>query len=138
MKVLLYKARNGGIYPAYEQDAAYVRKVKYGQYFYSEITQPRNILFHRKFFALLNLVFANQERYDQLEDLRWDITVEAGYYTNHITLLGEVIRKPKSISFASMDDAEFSDFYNKCIDVIVLHFTFDKQDLIDEIEKYFS
>ncbi len=138
MKILLYKAKNGGIYPAYDEDQNNLRRVKCGEYFTAEIVKPRNILFHRKYFALLNLVMENQERYKHLEDLRWDVTIEAGYFYNHVSLHGEVIRKPLSISFASMDDHEFSTFYNKCIDVIVMHFSFEREALINEIERWFT
>lgn len=88
-------------------------------------------------FALYNMVFQNQERYTTLDALRHDITIEAGYYSERVNIWGEVVKEPNSISFANMDDVEFSDLYNRSIDTIVKHFHFDKQLIIDEIEQYF-
>lgn len=138
MKIVLIKTLSGNIIPAYEQDKERLKKFKAGEPFMADVTKPRNLKFHRKFFGLLNLVLENQEIYKHIEDLRRDITIEAGYFYHRTTMLGEVVKEPKSISFAAMDDAEFSEFYDKCINVIIQHFSFDKESLIEEIEMYFA
>jgi len=83
------------------------------------------------------MVYQNQERYTNTEDLRNDITIEAGYYTKRENIQGDTMKQANSISFASMDEHEFSDYYNKCLDVIVKYFKFDKQLIQDNIEQYF-
>ena len=137
MKVMLCKTLSGTILPAADHDKEILKRFKAGDIFCADVTKPRNLKFHRKFFSLLNLVLENQEIYQHLNDLRRDITIEAGYFYHRTTMLGEVVKEPESISFAAMDDLQFSEFYGKCIDVIVKHFSFDKQSLIDEIEQYF-
>lgn len=46
---------------------------------------------------------------------RW-LTIEAGYFNYRVTPAG-VVREPKSISFASMDQDEFNAFYQACFTV---------------------
>ena len=41
--------------------------------------QQRNLQLHRKAFALLNIIFEAQEKYDTPEQLRLAMTVHAGY-----------------------------------------------------------
>lgn len=138
MRVMLVKTLSGTIIPAADHDKEILKRFKAGDVFCADVTKPRNLKFHRKFFALLNLVLENQEIYKHLEDLRRDVTIEAGYFYHRTTMLGELVKEPESISFAAMDDIKFGEFYNKSIDVIVQHFSFDKQSLIDEIDQYFS
>ena len=137
MKICLVKNLSGQILPAYDQDKESLKRFKAGEIFMAEVTKPRNIKFHRKFFALLNMVIQNQEIYTDIEDLRHDITIEAGYYELRPNLYGEELKKPKSISFAKMDDLEFGEFYDKCLNVIVQYFHFDKEDIIQNIEQFY-
>lgn len=85
----------------------------------------------------MQLVYQNQELYRFLDDLRQDITIECGYYYETVNINGEVVKKAKSISFASMDEVEFSELYNTALDVIVKHFHFDKEDMLTNIEQYY-
>lgn len=87
-----------------------------------EYKRPRNVQFHRKFMALVNLVYDNQERYTNREALLTELKLQVGHYQEHVTLGGKLIYQPKSISFASMDDDEFSIFYAKVVDVVLRHF----------------
>ena len=126
-----------GLIPMYDTDLDNKKKLKIDQDYLVKISMPRNIKFHRKMFALYNLVFSNQERYRVLDDLRRDITIEAGYYRERTNIHGEVIKEAESISFANMDDDVFSDLYNRTLDVIVKYFHFDRQSMIDEIEQFY-
>lgn len=137
MELLLVKQLNNTFKCAYDSDLDKLKKVKANDIVSCTIKKPRNILFHRKFFALLNLVFQNQEIYQHLEDLRHDLTIEAGFFESRPNLYGEEIKKPKSISFAAMDEYEFNDFYSAVLDTIVRCFHFDRQDIIENVEQYF-
>ena len=131
------KQLNGSLLPSYNSDYDKMKKMKLGKEYKCVITMPRNIKFHRKYFALLNLVFNNQEAYSNIEDLRHDLTVAIGYYTLRTNIQGDTIKKPNSIRFSSMDELEFGELYSKTIDAIVTHFNFNKQDIIDNIEQFF-
>jgi len=137
MKLLLVKQFDNSFKVAYDSDYEKLKRIKPNEFVECEIKKKRNIMFHRKFFALINMVYSNQERYTNTTDLRNDITIEAGFYTIRENIQGETIKQANSISFASMDEHEFSDYYNKCLDVIVKYFKFDKQLIQDNIEQYF-
>lgn len=126
-----------GLVPMYDTDLDNKKKLKIDQEYLVTVKMPRNIKFHRKMFALYNLVFQNQEQYKVLDDLRRDITIEAGFYRERTNINGEVIKEAESISFANMDDDVFSQLYNRSLDVIVKYFHFDRQSMIDEIEQFF-
>lgn len=126
-----------GLVPMYDTDLDNKKKLKIDQEYLVIVKMPRNIKFHRKMFALYNLVFQNQEQYRVLDDLRRDITIEAGFYRKRTNISGEVVKEAESISFANMDDDVFSQLYNRSLDVIVKYFHFDKQSMIDEIEQFF-
>lgn len=136
MKIMLCKSLNGNILPAYDQDKENLKRFKAGEPFMAKVTKPRNLKFHRKAFALFNMVFENQEVYTSLDYLRKDLTIEAGYYEERANIHGEVVKEAKSISFAAMDDLEFGKYYNAVIDAIVRCFHFDRQDILDNVEEF--
>jgi len=100
----------------------YYDKLSIGAEVEVDIKQPRNIEFHRKFFALLNLVFDNQEQFDNFDTFRAVFIMNCGFFepidvSNFFT--GNVTKTffPKSISFAKMSEMEFKQLYEKAIDV---------------------
>lgn len=123
--------------PAYESDYEKAKKLKVGETVRCEITKPRNIKFHRKFMALINLVFQNQSQYNDFDRLRKDLTIEAGYYDEWVNLHGAIEREAKSISFANMDDLEFGELYNSLLDVIVKYFHFDKIEIEENLSEFY-
>jgi len=102
MKIYLIKRNDGVFIPAYNSDHENVKKIHAGEMVSAEIKRPRNILFHRKFFALLNMGFSNQDHYDIFEDFKNIMIMKTGYYHSIITKKG-LVYIPKSISFAKMD-----------------------------------
>ena len=137
MKVFLVKQLNNSFKVAHNSDYEKIKKLKVGEEYQCEIKQPRNLKFHRKFFALINLLFENQEQYSNIERLRKDLIIEAGFYDEWADLHGEIHKEAKSISFASMKEHEFNDLYNRVIDVIVKYFHFGKQEIVNNVNQYF-
>ena len=101
---------------------AALAKIKNGEQVHVSIKKPRNVLFHRKFFALCQVVFENQERYDDFDAFRHELTMRAGWWDTHVHVSGKISYIPKSISFAKMDETSFAEFYNKAIDAALEHF----------------
>ena len=93
MKIVLVKTLSGNIIPAYDQDKERLKKFKVGEPFMAEVTKPRNLKFHKKAFALFNMVFQNQEVYTNLDDLRYDLTIEAGYFNEGVNIHGEIVKR---------------------------------------------
>jgi len=137
MKITLIKQLNNTFNIAYNSDYETAKKIPLNEEIEYEFKKNRNIKFHRKFWALLNMVYDNQEIYNNKLHLRHDLTIAAGFYEKRFNFEGVEIYEPKSISFASMDENEFSEFYNAVLDTIVNHFNFDKEDIINNIEQYF-
>ena len=68
--------------------------------------------------ALINLAFANQDEFEQFNPFRYWLTMKAGYVDVHTTKEGTMFL-PQSISFSSMDELEFSEYYSKLLDVVL-------------------
>jgi len=136
-KITLVKQLNNTFKIAYNSDYEIAKKIAVNEPIEFEFKKKRNYKFHKKFFALLNLVFENQEQYNNIEHLRKDLIISAGYYDLRYNIEGVEIQEAKSISFSSMDENEFSEVYSKIIDVVVKWLGIDKQDILDSIEQFF-
>lgn len=137
MKLTLVKNLNNTFSLPYNSDYEKARKIKVGEYLECDVKKKRNYKFHKKYFALINLVFDNQEKYDNIEELREDLTKVSGFYTVRTDLQGNEVLKVDSISFSKMDEFRFNDIYSKTLDSIVKYFHFDKDDINEHIEQYF-
>jgi len=120
---------NGAFMPAFESDRETTAKIKNGALVRAEIIQPRNAKFHRKMMALINLAFDAWEPPEKeykgmpvqknFDRFRKDLVIAAGFYTVVANLKGEVRAEAQSISFAKMDEEEFSRVYNSVANVIL-------------------
>jgi hypothetical protein len=121
-KFNLLKGHNNSLKPGDEQAEQWLNKVPFAEPVVCTLTRPRNPEFHRKFFSLLQLVFENQERYDNFERFRKEIVMRAGFYEEHVHLTGKVSYVAKSLAFDKMDALEFEALYDKCCEVIIQYF----------------
>ncbi len=96
-------------------------RIKMGSECKCNITVPRNLKFHRKFFAMINEAFDMQDSFSNKEHWRDAVLIAAGHCDTFITHEGNVNYRPKSISFARCDDTKFSRIYNDTIQAIVDH-----------------
>lgn len=62
------------------------------------------------------------------------VTIQAGYYTEHVYPDGSRNRRAKSISFAKMDDLEFQQFYKSTLNVLWNWILFRKFSSPSEVE----
>lgn len=121
-----------GLVPADTRAAEWFAKVKMGQPVTASVRLPRNGKFHRKFFAMLDVAYSNHDwpeietKFGRVrtspEMFRRYAIVKAGHYEADMTPHGEIRVVPKSISWAKMDDAEFSQLYSDVLDVILAEF----------------
>ena len=81
-------------------------------------TRPRNIRFHNKFFAMMGIILKNQEHYQSMDELLGVCKLRIGHVTIVQTQHGEEMW-PKSISWAAMDETEFSKFYDRAVDWVL-------------------
>ena len=137
MKLGLIKNLNGSFTPAYDSDHEIAKKIKVNSFYEFDFKKPRNYMFHKKFFALINLAYHNQDTYNNIDDMREDLIIDAGFYTTTETKRGDTVKKALSVSFSAMDDIEFNELYSRVADVIVKWLGIEKQDIIDNINQYF-
>ena len=123
--------------PVYNSDYDALRsaKLKEGDIFEIEIKKKRNYEFHKKYFALVNLCFDNQEVFETLDEMRFYLTMKSGFYKTFETEKGKMYM-PKSISFSEMDNIEFQTLYNNTINAVCEFLNTDSQSLLDEIVNY--
>lgn len=150
MEVHLLRTPHGFV-PASDEDFDELRKVKLGSEVRAAIVQPRNVRFHRKFFAMLKIGFDAWEPPEKehrglpvqknFERFRKDCVIAAGYYEPVANLKGEVRAEAKSISFASMAENEFervySDVANVLLQRVLINYTrADLDRVVEEIIRF--
>ena len=111
VKILVVRKLNG-LYPTDESGEAVIRKFASGEVISVEVTRPRNVAFHRKLFAMLNIVLENQDHFKSVDDLLELTKLRTGHCHTVLTKAGEV-KITDSISFAAMDQDAFNDFYQR-------------------------
>jgi hypothetical protein len=132
MEAYFTKLPNSTLMPSSDQDRELLDKIKTGDTVKLKLTRPRNIQFHRKYFALLNLAFdywnppehgdGSDPRFQvekNFETFRKNIAVKAGYYIATYTLAGDIRMEAQSIAFGSMSEDEFEKLYSASINVIL-------------------
>jgi hypothetical protein len=133
--------------PIDEASAEAMEKMPPNTEFKAELTRPRNLQFHRKAFALLGVVYEAwdvQEREHQgqkvaknIECLREDMTILAGYYTVEYKYDGSLRLKAKSWAFANMSEEDFGELYSKLIDVALTKILsgYTKADIDEQVNR---
>lgn len=138
------KATSLGLVPLDDNERAQYNQLRLGCDVRVTITMPRNIRFHRKFFALLNIVLDNlpeslqsQRHISSVESLLSAIKIDMGYY-EIVNIDGRNVIKLKSISFAKMDEAAFSRFYDLAVDDILKNYLCGtgRNALLHEVEEF--
>jgi hypothetical protein len=125
---LLYRNTISGLVPLYPSDYDEKRKLKLGQDYEVDIKNPRNVGFHRKFFALLNVGHENTRLQMPFETYRKYMIVKAGYFTAYQIPKG-IYYDPKSISFTNMNQDQFEEVYSRVLDKIIDDIGATKEDI---------
>ncbi|TDF41922.1 DUF1367 family protein [Alteromonadaceae bacterium M269] len=128
-EAILKRIGEGFIVDPAANDAEMLASVHMGEVIKVKWSKPRNINFHRKFFALLGIGFDAFEPAEaeyrgmpvqkNRERFRKDVIIAAGYFDAVANIKGEVRAEAKSISFAKMDEDEFNKLYNACVNVLL-------------------
>lgn len=105
------------IAPATSRDEERLRIFRPGDLLPVRVTKPRNGGNHRRFFALLQFIADNHPRYNTVDAALLELKVRAHHYDEYITRDGEIVFVPRSIAYDEVDEAEFREFFDRCIDV---------------------
>jgi hypothetical protein len=125
---LLCENRIQGLVPLYPSDFDDKRKLRLGETYQVEVTNPRNVGFHKKFFAMLNVGHENTSLDMPFETYRKYMIVKAGFFTAYQTPKG-VYYDPNSISFASMSQDEFEEVYSRVLDKVIEDVGLEREDV---------
>lgn len=120
LEILLVKegTRLGAHDPIAAED---LESIKPGEVVKCVITRPRNVRHLRKWFAFMRAVFDAQDRYPTMDGLLDGIKVGVGHY-DLVTLPGKIpiqILKPRSISFGSMAQNGFEQWYDRAVEHVL-------------------
>jgi len=121
--------RCGVLMPASDADTETLANIAEGETVRADIKRPRNVAFHKKYFALLDVLFdifdpqvPEEKWYNGVKPIknrkrfRKDIAIMTGFSEMVVDIKGNCKAEAKSISFGSMDETEFSELYSKTID----------------------
>jgi len=150
MKALMIKSGNAFICSD-EEALESMKAFKSGETYSVEVTRPRNLAFHRKWFALAKIAFdywadsvakreyKGVEVQPNFERFRKDLIIMAGYYEPYFNAKNEIRLDAKSISFAKMDAEEFEELYSKTIATILQNILpkdrYSEQSLRETVER---
>ena len=95
------------------------------------VSQPRNIGFHKKYFAMLKVGYDMADTPFNMEQFRLYVQAGAGWCEFLQGHDGNLVAVPKSISFTSMDQFEFQVLYSDVLNFICEQWALD----YDQIER---
>jgi hypothetical protein len=145
MKAVFMRVKGNNLVPVDPYAEQMLARCKIGEGLTVEATKTRNIRFHRKFFALLNLAFSMWDPYEDYIDhetgeiivtpsfkdfdsFREEVLIMAGHCDQVFSLNGKSFKlRAKSISFAKCDEYEFERVYRNVLTVIWNRLLRDKQ-----------
>jgi hypothetical protein len=129
----------GGFRPIDDAGEELLRKIKRGEVVMIEVKRPRNVLFHRKYWALVNIVHENldHDRYPTPDAFHQALKICAGLRTEIHLPEGQVGYIPGSIAFHKMDADSFSAFFDRVCNLVARHFLpgVDEDALRAEVEE---
>lgn len=123
MKFLAVK-HLGSLRPADAAGEEALRKLGQGQLVEIELRRPRNVRFHRMYWALVTLVWEqlDEERYPTAEDLHAAIKIAAGLRTRIELPDGTLGFIPGSIAFHKMSEDDFAAFFDRVCGLVAKYF----------------
>jgi len=133
MKINLVKT-SMGLKPIDDEDIRKLKKIEEGEIVVAEYKLQRNIRFHRKLFALLDLMYTNDRLEITRELYRKEMLLACGYFDSYQGYDGEIRREPKSMSFASMDEDTFNSLYQDMLFVATQRLGVDEGTITQELK----
>ena len=129
---VICRVQHGGLRAINEAESSKLDDLR-GLQVMCRISQPRNLQFHRKGFALLHSIFELVDTELTFEQFRKLLVAKAGY-GEFISVRGKVIFLPKSLSWGSMDETEFQKVYQDIITVAIREYAVDENSLSAMLE----
>jgi len=125
-----------GFLPADEASTETMRKYKTGEIYKADIVKPRSYQHHKLCMALLNLTFANQERYGNFDDFRKAVAMAAGHSREYVGIDGEIWREAGSLSYDALDEVEFTRVMAAMMTICAQILDVSEPELAGEVSRY--
>lgn len=119
MEINVIRTQLNTFAPLGEDDFEDAKKFPVGEPYRCKIWKSRNYNFHRKFFALIKVLFDMQDHFNNKTALRYWLTMKAGFFNMVVAPNGKPMYFAESISFSKMDNVRFEKLYNSVIDAAI-------------------
>lgn len=114
--VLLLK-RNGKLEASDPISAETLAGIRDGEQVRCKIGRARNGKHHRLYWALLSIVWQNQERFPTVESLHRAMKIATGLYDEY-EIGGKTVIALRSTDFTAMKQDEFAEYYDSVVRLI--------------------
>jgi hypothetical protein len=147
MATLYLRKLYSSFVPTDELSAEAMESMPMNAEFKAELTRPRDLIRHKRAFALLKAVYnawdvserehKGQKVAKNIDSLREDMTILAGFYTVEYKWDGSLRLKAKSWAFANMEEEEFGQLYSRLIDVALTKIlsNYSREDLDEQVNR---
>lgn len=131
-----------GFVAADEPSLSLLRRYKVGEVYRADVVKPRNYQHHKLCMALLNLTFEHlpekyARSYPTFNLFRYAVALECGHAESFVSLQGEILTLPKSISYDAIpDDVEFGRVMAAMMTVCAQILGMSAPELEPEVAKY--
>ncbi|MEL7452435.1 MAG: DUF1367 family protein [Pseudomonadota bacterium] len=115
---LWIKRRLDHLVPANTQAHEAMEGLPQDEWYLATIRRPRNLGHHKKYMALLQVVYPHQDTWPTFTSFRKALACALGHGLVVKSKDGREIMDADSISFAKMDQDEFQQFYDRAIRLI--------------------
>lgn len=123
--------------PADEESEAALQPIAQGEAILVQLKRERNLRFHKKYWALIDLIFRNQEKFPTKNHMHVAVKLAAGWFDPYVMLDGTTVYVPRSIAFSAMDESEFTQFYGEAVEAIIRVLPqFDAQFLLNAVVEF--
>lgn len=118
-KLWFVKGPGGNLTPADDACSETMRRYKTGAVILGDFKEPRNGKHHRKCFALLQLMFDNQEKYKDFDPFYEVTKLKAGCFDLYQDQGGHSYPRTWSFSYNEMDQIKFEKAYQMLVTLAI-------------------
>ena len=119
MSDAIFRKQLGALRPVDDIAQAMMRDIKDGEHVKLAVPKrPRNAARHSYYWALLTVVVENTDHWPTPEALHHALKLYMGLVDEIVTVDGEIHLRPKSTSFASMDEPTFAAYLDKVVGIV--------------------
>lgn len=125
-EIWMVKGEDGKFMPLNNRDKEIADKIPVMDDTCFTIKKVRNPKFHRKYFAMLQMAFDNQDEFEDFEIFRKLMEMRAGHHVM-VNTGKTTIPFHQSVAYDKLDQDDFEKLYKRVWDVLEYHYGFDNE-----------